>query len=290
MTGEIGSVSRTELARRRQQLRTRRRVRFVQTVWRALAVMGLAGGLAWAATQPVWLISRPEQVVIEGNQYISTQTIQSLLPIPYPQSLLRVQPELIARELQAKAPIASATVSRRLFPPGLVVQVRERFPVAISISMAATPGAEVSAKKGQVPVASPGKVGLLDASGHWISIETYTSLDRSIKLPALKVIGNPEQYRPYWSKLYQEVNRSPVKISEVNWQDPANLILKTELGTIYLGPYSDQFPYQLSALDRMRKLSAHSSFSQVAYIDLRNPEAPVLQMFKSTAPVKSDTP
>ena len=229
-------------------------------------------------------------MVIEGNQYISTQKIQALLPIAYPQSLLRVQPQLIARELRAKAPIATVTVSRRLFPPGLVVQVQERYPVAIAIPLMATTSAIPAQRTGQVPVSSPGKVGLLDESGQCIPIETYTSIDQSIKLPALKVIGNPDLYRPYWSKLYQEVNRSPVKISEVNWQDPANLVLKTELGTIYLGPYSHQFSYQLNVLDRMRKLPSHPSYSQIAYIDLRNPEAPVLQMFKSADPVKSDTP
>ncbi len=290
MTGGIVSVSRTELAQRRQQLRNRRRIRFLQTVWRVVAVAGLAGGLAWGATQPIWVIRRPEQVVIEGNQYVSTQTIQALLPIAYPQSLLRVQPQLIAHELQTKAPIASVTVSRRLFPPGLVVQVKERYPVAIAIPTMTPPAAGVTQKNGQMSANPPAKVGLLDDSGQWIPMEIYTLLDKSIKLPTLKVIGNPNLYRPYWSKIYQEVSRSPVKVSELNWQDPANLVLKTELGTIYLGPYSNQFTYQLSMLDRMRKLSAHPSFSQIAYIDLRNPDAPVLQMLKSKDLVKSDTP
>ncbi|MGA7937526.1 MAG: FtsQ-type POTRA domain-containing protein [Kovacikia sp.] len=288
MTSSIVSVSQTELAQRRQKLRYRRRVRSLQTVWRVLAVSGLAGGLVWVATLPAWVIRRPDQVTIEGNHYLSSQTIRALLPIPYPQSLLRIEPQSIQRELQSKAPIATVTVGRRLIPPGLVVQVQERYPVAIALSVATNnPNFYQTNARTQ---AGSLKAGLLDEAGVWIPIEVYTSLNQALKLPELKVIGNLELYRPYWSKLYREVTQSPVKITEVHWQDPANLILRTELGIVHFGPYSSQFTYQLSMLDRMRKLSADSSFSQIAYIDLRNPDSPIVQMVKSKDLVKSSTP
>lgn len=291
MTG-IVSVSQTELAQRRQQLRFRRRVRFLQTVWRVLAVSSLAGGLFWVATLPAWVIRRPEQVIIQGNHYLPAQTIQTLLPIPYPQSLLRVEPQQIADTLKAKAPIAEVTISRQLFPPSLIVQVKERFPVAIAVQSVpdprltapnrpALPGAKT---KGTAPV-----VGLLDEKGLWIPLELYTSLNQSLKMPSLKIIGSFQQYHPYWSKLYQEVGNSPVKISEIDWRDPTNLILKTELGVVHLGSYDSQFSYQLSVLDQMRKLKSHPSFSQITYIDLRNPDAPVAQMTQPKDPVKADT-
>ncbi|UBF24669.1 FtsQ-type POTRA domain-containing protein [Kovacikia minuta CCNUW1] len=288
MTSSIETVSQTELAQRRQRLRYRRRVRSLQTVWRVLAVSGLAAGLVWVATLPAWVIRRPDQVIIEGNRYLSSQTIRALLPIPYPQSLLRIEPQSIMRELTTKAPIAKVTVGRRLFPPSLIVQVQERFPVAIAVSLASnTPGTFPNPSKAQLV---PLKAGLLDEAGVWIPLEVYTSLNQSLKLPELKVIGNLELYRPYWSKLYREVTQSPVRITEVNLQDPANVILKTELGIVHFGPYSAQFTYQLSTLDRMRKLSSDANFSQIAHIDLRNPDSPIVQMVKSKDLVKSSTP
>ncbi len=288
MANNIAPVSQTELAQRRQKLRDRRRVRSLQAMWRILAVSGLAGGLVWVTTLPVWIIRRPDQVVIEGNHYLATQTIRSLLPIPYPQSLLRVEPQLISRALTTKAPISKVNVARRLFPPTLIVQVQERYPVAISLSVAANAPASNQADPRTQPVSL--KAGLLDEAGMWIPLEVYTSLNQSLKLPELKVIGNPDTYRPYWSNLYRDITKSPVKITEVSWQDPANLILKTELGIVYLGPYSSQFAYQLSMLDRMRKLASEPSFSQIAYIDLRNPDSPLVQMDKSKDLVKTSTP
>ena len=139
MTSSIASVSQTELAQRRQKLRQRRRVRFLQASWRVLAVCGLTAGVVWAATLPTWVIRRPEQVRIEGNHLIPVRTLRSLRPIPYPQSLFRVEPQVIARELQARAPIADVIVSRQLFPPGLIVQVKERLPVAIGVATGRNP-------------------------------------------------------------------------------------------------------------------------------------------------------
>jgi cell division protein FtsQ len=288
MTSDIVSVSQTELAQRRQKLRYRRRVRSLKTVWRILAVGGLAGGLVWVATLPAWVIRRSDQVTIEGNRYLSAQTIRALLPIPYPQSLLRIEPQSIERELTSKAPIAKVNVGRRLLPPGLIVQVQERYPVAIALSVATnTPNFYQAAIRSQ-PVSL--KAGLLDEAGVWIPIEVYTSLNQSLKLPELRVIGNLEQYRPYWSQIYREITQSPVKVTEINWQDPANLILKTELGIVHFGPYSPQFTYQLSKLDQMRKLASTPDFNQIAYLDLRNPDSPIAQMIKSKDLVKSSTP
>jgi cell division protein FtsQ len=219
-------------------------------------------------------------VRIEGNHFIPVRTLRSLLPIPYPQSLFRVEPQVIARELQAKAPIAEVIVSRQLFPPGLIVQVKERLPVAIAVASEVTPTA------GAAPPS-----GLLDENGMIIPLERYTSLDQSLKLPSLKVMGNPESYRPSWSTLYRELTQGPpVHVSEVDWRNPANVILKTDLGMVHIGSYSAQFSAQLRTLDRMRKLSAHSIFSRITYIDLRNPDAPTVQMTKPKDLVKSGTP
>jgi len=292
MSTNIASVSRTALSQRRQQLRKRRRVRLLQSIWRVLAVSGLAGGAVWVAQLPIWVIQRPEQVVIQGNQFIPTQTLRSLLPISYPQSLFWIEPQAIVQRLQARAPLASVVVSRQLFPPGLTVQVKERYPVAIALSTAADAqvlASPVGANAAGTP-ASTAKAGLLDESGIWIPLENYTTLDQSLKLPTLKIIGNLEQYRPYWAKLYQAVRRSPVTISEIDWQDPTNLRLKTELGNVHLGSYGEQFAEQLKTLDRLRKIRHDANFNQIDYIDLRIPEAPSLRMAKPKDPVKSGTP
>ncbi len=275
----IASVSPAELVGRRKKLRQERRRKFVTTMWRILVLGGLTSGSIWAITLPGWLIRKPEQVVIVGNQFLSEQAIRSILPLSYPQSLLRLQPVAIANQLASQGPIASATVTRQLFPPGLTVKVQERHPVAIAQLITSDQSATNSPE-----------VKLLDAQGIWISLEAYTSLEGKRGLPNLKIIGMRENYRPYWPGLYQVISSSPVKISEINWQDPANMILKTEIGLVHLGPYSTKFALQIKVLDRMRQLPQNINPDQIAYIDLKNPDLPPkIQIRPAHEAVKSNT-
>ena len=272
----IASVTQAELTTRRKKLRRARRIKSFQAIWRSLFVGGMASSLVWALTLPDWVIRQPEQVVIEGNHFLSTKAVRSLLPLSYPQSILRVEPQAIANSLESQAPIAKATVSRQLLPPGLTIQIKERKPVAIAQATAAQ-----NTKASQ----STQSAGLLDEQGVWMPRSSYTKLDQDLELPTLKVIGSMVQYRPYWSEVYQAVSHSPVKVFEIDWRDPANLILKTELGNVYFGPYSSRFSEQLRVLDRMRELPSLIQQSKIAYIDLKNPDFPAIQMNKG-----NDTP
>ena len=275
----IASVSQAQLTTRRKKLRRERRVKSFQALWRSLFVGGIATSLVWAITLPEWVIRQPEQIVIEGNHFLSAQAIRSLLPLSYPQSLLKVQPQALANSLESQAPIAEATVSRQLVPPGLTIQVKERKPVAIA--QAATPKNAKSSHLNQ-------PAGLLDEEGVLMPESSYQSNSANVELPTLKVIGSSDQYRPYWSEVYQAVSQSPIKVFEIDWQDPANLILKTELGNVHFGPYSSRFSEQLGILDRMRELPTRVSSSKIAYINLKNPDFPAIQMTKENVSVQSD--
>lgn len=270
----IVSVSQTELNRRRKQLRQARRQKVLQTVWQTFAVSSMACGLLWVSTRPGWVIRQPEQIVIEGNQFLSEKTIRGLLSLSYPQSLLRLQPQEMAQKLEKVGPIAKANVTRHLFPPGLTVQIKERHPVAIA------------QRNGTNANAASAKLGVLDENGSWIPLESYTSL-QEVQLPTLKAIGNPEEYRHYWPQVYRAVSRSAVKVFEIDMQDPSNLILKTELGTVHLGSDISKCVEQLTVLDRMRNLPQRLQSSQIAYIDLKNPTSPAIKLVSPAEKTKT---
>jgi cell division protein FtsQ len=304
----IAALSRSELSQRRKQLRHQRRMRLLKSSWRFLSVAALAGGMIWGATQPAWVIRRSDQVKIEGNQFLSAQTVRSLLPIPYPQSVFRTQPQDIIATLKAKAPIADATVERQLFPPGITVKIRERNPVAIILSHPASVRLPLDSKvdskaesksagdEDKPPSKSPSGPtfpdgqSLLDENGMILSMKSYTSIKQNLELPKLRVIGNPDLYRQNWAGFYQALRRSPVKIEQIDWRNPGNLILQTDLGVVHLGLYSDRLLDQLKALDRMRQLPNKVSRDQIAYIDLSKPDAPAVQMKSSQTPIKLETP
>jgi cell division protein FtsQ len=275
---DFASVSRSELAERRQRLRRQRRIKVLQASWRSLVVLGITGSMVWFITRPNWVIRNAQQVEIRGNKLLSTKAVQSLLPIAYPQSLLQLKPQTLAHQLEQRGSIANAVVTRHLFPPGLTVQIQERDPVAIAYPITARTTSVADSQRRQV--------GLLDKNGTWMSLESYTSFNRAIALPKLKVIGMQDQYRSQWITLYQAVSSSPVKISEIDWRQPSNLILKTELGVVHCGFYSPQFSAQLKALDQMRLLPKTVNPSQIAYINLKNPSAPSIEMIQDQSSPK----
>ena len=241
------------------------------TIWQTLALSGLLAGTIWAMTRPIWVLRDNRQVAIEGNSLLSKPAILSRLALAYPQSLLQISPMAIARTLESYPPIADAKVARRLFPPSLVVQVQERTPVAVAIARlvpnSSTPYSKAS-------------VGFLDSQGAWIPFESYPAQARQRFHPKLKVLGSPETYRTYWSSLYQTIDRSTIEVLEIDCQDPTNLVLKTELGTVHLGPYSNRLAKQLEVLAQMRSISTQVNSRQIAYIDLKNPAAPLVQMYQ----------
>lgn len=284
----IISVSSAELSQRRLSLRRQRRRQLIYGIWRILALGSLAGGLVWGTTQPVWVIRKPDQIAVEGNQHLSPQAIRSLLSLTYPQSLLKIEPSSVAENLETRQSlIAKATVTRQLFPPSLTVKIQERQPVAIALS----PGKEdapldSTSQPKEAPAGNEetlsqlSPLGLVDANGAWIPIENYDAVKQSLPLPTLKIIGDGQQYLPYWPEMYKVLRRSPVKVSEIDWQNPSNVILKTDIGIVHLGPFGSQFAEQLNVLDRMRQLSAKINGRPIAYIDLKDPDSPAIQLLE----------
>lgn len=280
---DISPVSASDIRQRRQVLRRQRRLRIVQVLWQVWAMAALTGGLFWAFTRPMWLIQAAQQIDITGNELMSDQTLQSLVPLDYPQSLLKVSPESISRQLLARAPLTEATVVRHLFPPKLEVHVQERQPVAIALP----PSTDADAAPGDSYYV---QVGLLDANGVWVPQSSFTGLADPAKLPHLEVKGMRSQYQKVWPELYQAIAQSPLQIDQIDWRDPTNLILHTELGPVHIGPYSYRFPEQLALLDQMRDLSQQLDNKQLAYIDLTNPDAPSVQIAQLSSPGSADQP
>ena len=215
---EILSVSSTDLEGRRDKLRRYRQIKIISAILRTLAITGLAGGLLWFLIQPIWVLKSNKDITITGNQLISDETIQSKMQLSYPKSLWRIEPSRVSTSLRQQPGITKATVTRRLFPPGLIVKVSEILPVAIT-QTASNPDTNSKNKKTIN--------GLVDINGVWISLESYKSISVN-KLPSLKLIGDVQQCRSFWKQLYQGVRKSSVKVMEINCHNPNNIILKTK--------------------------------------------------------------
>ena len=276
-SGSASAPSSQDLIRRRQQLRARRRIKVYQAVWRSLAITSLAAGTVWLATSPILLINSSDQIEVSDNRLLNDQIIQGLLPVLYPQSLLKVKLEDLASSLETHAPIKSATVSRRLMPPGLRVQVVERVPVAVAVPDTTRPVKTIPSQP--EPFKEPG---LIDAEGYWMPRNSFQDLGASISAPPLSVRGMHPGYEASWQAIFQGVQRSPVKITAIDWARPSNLILHSELGAVHLGPYGPSFDDQMVALDRLRSIGTQISPEKISFIDLHDPENPVVEVLQTS--------
>jgi cell division protein FtsQ len=271
----VSPLSRDQIKTRRQSLRRRRRISISQALWRFWALSGLTVAVFWGTTRPTWLIYSPDQINVSGNHLLSDQAVQNLVPLEYPQPLMKVEPEILARQLRDRGPIVSAEVTRQLLPPRLNVRVEERVPVAVVLPVG---------KGDRTTDTQYLQAGFLDAQGAWMPLASFGIGPASPQLPTLQLRGIQPQFQRYWPQIYDTISSSPVAITEIDWQDPNNLVLETTLGTVYLGPYSPELEQQLATLDRMRNLPDHLSDSEIARIDLSNPDVPSIAVIEAPSP------
>jgi len=261
-------LDKSELIERRKQREQRRQQKwgdFLKVSWRWLATAGLMSGVLWVATFPHWLLRSPKQIEIRGMRLLPEESIRKLVTLGYPQSIFQIQTKDIADRLQQSAPIRHVTVERTLFPPKVTITVQERQPIAIA--------------------AISGKPGYIDPEGTWIPLPSYP---RKIPKPQLVVLGANSRNLALWSGLYDHIRRTPVGISKIDWRSPNNLILATDIGMVHLGAYKDnKIAKQLEVLDRLRGLPQKFNPSTFNYIDLTNPESPIID---GVVTPKSDLP
>ncbi|WP_410503868.1 cell division protein FtsQ/DivIB [Leptolyngbya sp. BL0902] len=206
---------------------------------------------------------------VSGNERLSDEALQALVPIDYPQSLLKLEPEALAQQLRHRAPLVEVKVSRQMLPPRLNVQVRERVPVAVVLPALGSEG-EASEYL---------QAGLIDAQGAWMPTSSFGLQTASAaNLPTLRLRGLQPHYQRYWPQIYATIRTSPVAVQELDWHDPSNLVLHTDLGVVYLGSYGPDLERQLATLDQMRHLPDQVPPAEVAHIDLTNPDRPSLSL------------
>ena len=255
-------------------------------------------------SQPEWKIRGLDQIKILGNTNLSTQTLERLLPVTYPSSLIRVQPQTIVRQLQTYAHVEEVAVSRQLFPPQINVVVQERSPVAKVRCQGC-----ILVHDGQTPF-EKSDTWLIDAAGVALPQSSYPNLEPQ-SIPQLEIDGylipdksskpkksgkpvviDPQQQKQLKTMLPLLLG-SPVAIQRLDWRDKDNLKLNTPLGLIHLSQTAQtpqKLRRQIEALDQLRSLPSKIDLSTVAHLNLSDPDRPTLTLKAKPNKQKAVTP
>ena len=263
------TISTNQLKSRRNEIKKQRQWNRFIAFLRAVLTMSLFGGIFWFFTLPNWVLRSSEQIEIEGNNLLSDEEIRSLIPLDYPESLMQLSLMDLEQNLQAKIPVEKVEVTKEFIPPSLTIQVIEKEPVAIALARTLSP----TTKK-----LTTEAIGYIDKDGVFVSYDLYENLKNNPeKTPSLKIKGNPQLYLAYWSQLYFLIQQSPVKITEIDWQNPSNLILITSIGRVHVGSYTSKFPEQLMILEKLQVITQKIPREKILYIDLTDPEIPAIK-------------
>ena len=274
-------ISTTNLKSRRDKIKSKQRWENFVSFNRSLMILSLTVGVFWVLTLPHWVIRDSKQINLQGNDLLTDDELRSLIPLKYPQSLLKLSTSQLTEDLQKKVPLANIIVTRELFPPSLTIKVTEKKPVAIALASVVSP----KTKKLELK-----RIGYVDKDGIFVANEVYKQLQKkSDQLPSLKVLGTPQIYLSYWQDLYDLISQSNVKITEIDWQNPTNLILTTELGKVHIGAYNSKFPQQLMALEKLKSITTKIPRERIIYIDLTDVEIPSIKEKKPPKEVKKDS-
>jgi cell division protein FtsQ len=300
---------------RRRELKRQRQSQLWKATWRTTATLGFALGLGWLFNKPGWQITKASQVTISGNTQVSTQALETFLPLTFPTSLLRVKPGEIKTMLEQNTHADQVLVNRQLFPPRILVHIQERPIAAITTCLNCLLVAPNLNSPTQPITIGPSDLWLIDNRGIPLPYESYPKLGRTSKAPDLIVTGylkplDPKQAKAVslknivgqptlvaldpnlqnaWKSVYGPIHSSPVKIQQIDWQKPNNLNLKTELGVVQMGPIGSNISEQLLALDRMRALPQTVDSSNIKFINLENPKSPIIELNAAPSPPKPQT-
>lgn len=263
-----------ELRKHRSQLRRQRRGRALKICWQVLVLGTLVSGIFWAVQQPDWIIRQSQQIQIRGNRYLAANTVREMLGLKYPVSLLHIEPQNLNAKLLNQSGVLAANIHRELLPPRITVQIQDQPPVAV-------------ADRADQP-------GLVNAAGQWLPLNSY-QIDND-KLPQLKILITDSGICPDWPTFYQTIRSSPIPVGEIDCRDPFNLHLKTDIGDIRIGSFEPsrlrqqlQKAFELGDWQQSYQLKYHQT-SDIAYIDLENPEMPKIQQSISNNNKKTDPP
>jgi len=230
------------------------------SLWRACLLIFCTMSLGLVAALPYWQIKQQTQIKISGDKLVSKNSIYRTLKLSYPQFIWMVNGLNLKQKVESIPSIDTAQVNRRIIPPSIIISLQEKKPVAVATFQE--------------------QVGFLDAEGEWISLNFYDKLNADYSLPKIKVINYESRFKMAWIKIYQLISLYPdLKISEVHWDQFGGLFIQTKIGQFFLGSELSRLEQQFKIMTKLKNLPKHLEPSEIAYIDLSNPNANLIQRY-----------
>jgi len=260
--GKTAKIPSTGLSRR-QQLQRQRAGYVWRTLWHSGLSLGILTGLVMVIRQPLWYLTAPSQIQIQGQTLLTAADVQSKLTLSFPLTLWQVEPQAVKAALIPDPPglIQAVHLQRQILPPSLTVWIEERRLLA---------QATVNHVWGGI-----------DGQGQWIPLLDYPHLQHHPGIPKLQVVGWEYLSPSQWAQFLPLLAGSGIPIQTIEATPTQGVLLQTDLGRVHLGSLtSERLPEQLQALANMKNLGEYCQCQpqDIQRIDLTSPTRPTLEL------------
>ena len=247
--------------RRRMLRKERRREQLIQS-WRILLFGGVSSGLIWLLLSAGWSLRSQQQLTVRGSDRLGSDEVVKAAGLRFPRPLITLEPGRLERRLLAELPVQSVSVKRRLVPPGLDIELKDRLPIAAASRMGAQ-GKEQ---------------GMVDVEGHWMPL----TVARQGEAPAsaVRVEGWIPSRRSMIATVLARRDQlgSPLNVIYVAPDGDLSLRTKT-LGLVRLGSNERLLDQQLRTIALLSSSLPETLRGKTSSgIDLSDPSKPELQL------------
>lgn len=247
---------------RRRRLRQERRKESLIQLWRILMFSGVSAALFWVLLSAGWSLRSQQQITVRGSDRLGIDEVVKAARLRFPRPLITLEPGRLERRLLAELPVQSVSVQRRLVPPSLEIELKDRRPIA---------AASRTGARGK-------EQGMVDLEGHWMPLTVARQGDAPSS--EVRVEGWIPSRRKTIAAVLERRDQlgSPLQVIYIAPDGDLSLRTKT-LGLVRLGSNESLLDQQLGAIALLTSSLPETLRGKTSSgIDLSDPSKPELHL------------
>ena len=203
-------------------------------------------------------------LVLEGDKFISKKDLIDNSSLEFPTKLIFIKTRFLEKEIKENLALKNISISRRLIPFGLKIDLKTRVPLAY---------AERTKLDRKV-------FGYVDLEGFFIPKEFVRNKENNL-LP-VKIIGWKKNYAETISKIFKIYGNNIYELELISISSDEFIILKDKvLKKIILGYEHSKLDTQLNLIPEIKKqLKQSNIIEKLESLDIKDPNNPEIKVFK----------
>ena len=239
--------------------------KFLLELWQILFFSTTSFFLIFIFSNQAWKPISFEQTKITGLSGLEKDYIQKITSNFYPKNLLELNPKEIESFLKKELPIKDVSVSRKIFPPEIHLNIIEREPIAFASRV----------------FLNNIEKGMIDIEGSWIPLQ-FVNQSKKNKIKLSIENWNPNKKNEIILIIKNRILlQSPLQKIKIN--PLQEIIIKTEhFNSVLLGSNTDRLLEQIQKLNQLQESLPNLLINtKVNIVDLKDPSKPELKLEKT---------